>query len=67
VAFFIKTGTIFRLKKWGNLPLYNEETSKEITMLYIELGFIALLVLAAIEPYIDYVDNYKKNKGDYYV
>jgi hypothetical protein len=32
VAFFIKTGTIFTLKKWGKTALYNEETQKENTM-----------------------------------
>jgi hypothetical protein len=32
VAFFIKTGSIFRPKKWGKTALYNEETQKENTM-----------------------------------
>jgi hypothetical protein len=30
VAFFIKTGTIFGLKKWGKTALYNEETSNKL-------------------------------------
>jgi hypothetical protein len=30
VAFFIKTGTIFTLKKWGKTALYNEETSNNL-------------------------------------
>jgi len=52
VAFFIKTGTIFGLKKWGKTALYNEETQKETTMLYVGIGFITVLLIATIDAHI---------------
>jgi hypothetical protein len=51
VAFFIKTGTIFTSKKWGKTPLYNEETSKETTMIYVGFGFIAVLLVAVYDAH----------------
>jgi hypothetical protein len=44
VAFFIKTGSIFTLKKWGKTALYNEESSKETTM------FTNTIIALAIAP-----------------